>query len=468
MTLGCGGPRDQDNVDLTGITFPSGGGSASDTSGTGSVGGASDSGGGSDASGGGSVGGATMGPRFDVGNSGPTTDGGDPGGCGEPDPTNATLVGTVFAPNLEIPISGALVYLRDGSPDPVPDGVYCAECVQIPCGKHAVLTDADGSFSLPASAGPQTLVVIKGQFMHAVDVNVVEGTNAIAPADSNLPGVWNPADGKWIPRIAVVEATEDLIQDVLGKIGLGTVNSSGQLQSGSAQFDLLSPQQGLALMDDLDAMRGYHIIFVPCLGPGQSGILGSSRRVNNIRQWVDEGGKWYVTDWANEYLWNVFAPYQTFHGGGPWPGDLETSYDTTATVIDPDLLAWLQALPAPLKDIGGGSPDLLSLPQVEVVDSWSGFDAIPPVLVQDQDGNDVNVGHYPWVEGTCRSCVPSSTVRPMTVSGSYGCGRLMFSTYHTVEAGHIGLTPQELISLHIILEIGVCHDSTPPPPPPVG
>ena len=122
----------------------------------------------------------------------------------------------------------------------------------------------------------------------------------------------------------------------------------------------------------------------------------------------------------------------------------------------------------PLKDLGGGQPNLLSLPTVEIVDNWSGIDSTPPIIVQDDEGNDVDVGHHTWVEGTCPVCSPSSGLRPMTISGQYGCGRMMFSTYHTTEDAHSGLIPQELILLYIILEIGVCHDSPPPPPPPVG
>ena len=119
-------------------------------------------------------------------------------------------------------------------------------------------------------------------------------------------------------------------------------------------------------------------------------------------------------------------------------------------------------------NIGGGHPNLLSLPQVQLVDNWSGIDAIPPIIVQDDEGNDVNVGHYPWVEGPCLACNPTDIFRPMTISAQYGCGRMMFSTYHTDESVHAGLTPQELILLYIILEIGVCHDDAPPPPPPEG
>lgn len=393
---------------------------------------------------------------------------GDEGGddCGAPPVTNATLSGTVFAPNLQIPISGALVYVTSGDAEPVPDGVYCAECVEVACNEHFVLTDPDGSFELPAAAGPgQKLVVQKGQFLHVADIDIDEGVNMVAPELSSLPGEWNPDAGLWIPRIAVVETFNDSIYNILAKIGLGEVTGNGALVNGTEHFDLFGQPDGGALLDDLEAMRQYHIIFVPCMAQTGMGIL-TPQRIDNIRQWVSEGGKWYVTDWANEYLYESFPNYQTLHGQGFNP-DLGY-YDTTGLVLDPDLLAWLDALPAPLKDIGGGHPNLLSLPAVEIVDNWSGIDEIPPVMVENEDGEQVDVGHYPWVEGSCPVCSPSNELRPMTISAEYGCGRMMFSTYHTDEGEHAGLTPQELILLYIILEIGVCHDSPPPPPPPVG
>jgi hypothetical protein len=399
---------------------------------------------------------------FDIG--GGVTAAGDEGGDCTPAPTDATLVGTVYAPNLQIPISGAVVYVTGQDPEPVPDGVYCAECVEIPCDAQFVLTAADGSFELPASSGAKKLIVQKGQFLHVADIEVVPGENAIAAEDSNLPGRWDPAAGMWIPRIAVVETEWDTIYNILAKIGMGDVGGGGELVGGSGNFDLYGQPQGGALLDDLEAMRQYHIIFVPCMAQENMGALTQSR-LENIRQWVAEGGKWYVTDWANEYLFESFPSYQTMHHQASQP-DLDL-YHTTGTVLDADLLAWLQALPEPLQDIGGGYPTLHSLPQVELEDNWSGVDEIPAVIVQDMDGNDVDVGHHPWVEGPCLTCDTNAT-RPMTISASYGCGRMMFSTYHTNELPHPGLSPQELILLYIILEIGVCHEETPPEPPPAG
>lgn len=410
------------------------------------------------------------GPRLDMSQDGETgmteagnEGGGDCGGITPPDP-DATLTGFVYAPNLQIPISGALVYLTEEDPDPIPDGVYCAECVELPCDAHFVLTQPNGSFSLPAVSGPgQKLVVQKGQFLHVTDFVVAPGNNPVAPVDSSLPGEWNPAAGHWIPRIAVYSIFNDSIFNLLGKIGLGQVDGSGELVPGSEQFDILDPYTDDTLLDSLGQMQQYHIIFVPCMSQGGLGPVTPIRNLN-IRDWTEQGGKWYVTDWANEYLYEPFPNYQDFHQ--PFDPDLGL-YESHGTIVDPDLLAWLQALPAPLKDIGGGYPTLNSLPGVTLEDNWSGLDAIHDIFVQNMDGEDVNVGHHTWVEGPCGSCLDSFTDRPMTVSGEYGCGRMMFSTYHTTEYAHSGLTPQELVLLYIILEIGVCHGDPPPPPPPI-
>lgn len=408
-------------------------------------------------------------PKLDASNDDGMAEAGDEAptdcdGVTPPNP-NATLTGFVYAPNLQIPISGALVYLTEEDPEPIPDGVYCAECVELPCDAHFVLTQPNGSFSLPAVAGPgQKLVVQKGQFLHVTELNVVPGNNPIAPVDSSLPGEWNPAAGHWIPRIAVYEIFNDSIYNLLGKIGLGQVDGNGELIMGTEQFDILDPYSDGDLLDSLRAMQDYHIIFVPCMAQSGLGTVTGIRELN-IRDWTEQGGKWYVTDWANEYLYEPFPTYQDFHQ--PFDPDLFL-YESHGTVVDPDLLAWLSALPAPLKNIGSGYPNLNNLPSVTLEDNWSGLDAIHDIFVENMDGEQVNVGHHTWVEGPCGACSNSNVIRPMTVSGSYGCGRMMFSTYHTTEYVHQGLTPQELVLLYIILEIGVCHGEPPPPPPPIG
>ena len=53
----------------------------------------------------------------------------------------------------------------------------------------------------------------------------------------------------------------------------------------------------------------------------------------------------------------------------------------------------------------------------------------------------------------------STPKRPLTVTFEpAGCGRVMYSTYHTTDTSHVGLVPQERILLYLIMEIGVCKE----------
>jgi hypothetical protein len=409
---------------------------------------------------------------LDVANGTATEGAGDDQGCGPEDiePPNAVLEGTVYAPNMEIPISGALVYLANQAPEPVPDEVYCAECVALPCDATFVLTQPDGTFELPAVSGAgKHLVVQKGQFLRDVVIDVAQGNNVVPPDQTNLPGEWNPDAGMWIPRIAVYQTDPDQVFNVLAKFGLGEVSAGGTLVPGSERFTLISDTDQGAFMDDLVQMSQYHIIFVPCASTKYwvGAPTVPPQRAQNIRDYVEAGGKWYATDHSNEYIKEPFPSYQDFNS--PAMPDIQPAYDVTGTVADPDLLAWLDALPPALKDIGGGNPTLNSLPSIELMLNYSGIDAVYEIIVQDDEGNDVNVGPYTWVNGPCTSCVSDPfTFRPMAITGQWGCGRMMYSTFENSSVAHNGLNPQELVLLYMILEIGVCHDKPPPPIPPVG
>jgi hypothetical protein len=382
--------------------------------------------------------------------------------------TDATLQGIVYAPNLELPISGALVYLTDEPVEPVPDGVYCANCVELDCDVPFVLTEPDGSFSLPAVSGPgQQLVVQKGQFLRVIDFDVVPGTNAVPNNSSNLPGQWNPANGMWIPRIGVYDADPDRVYNVLAKFGLGQINAQGNLVAGTEQFTMIDSNDQGAALDNLTYMNQFHIMFLPCASTKYwvNAPNVPPTRIDNLRAYVEAGGKLYATDHSNEYIEAPFPNYQEFHN--PGMPDIQPAYESIGIVQDPDLLAWLDALPPNLKNIGGGNPTLEMLPGITTQLNYSGIDQIAEVLVQNDQGEMVNVGHHVWVEGPCYSCANPNTPRPMAISGQYGCGRMMYSTFETSSVAHLGLNPQELVLLYMILEIGVCFGEPPPPPPPV-
>ena len=401
------------------------------------------------------------------------------GGCGDGPPTNATLSGTVYAPNGEIPISNALVYVTAAPPAGIPQGVYCDECQAVSCDDFFTFTDVDGSFELPVQSGMgDYLVVKKGQFMRVTQIDIPAGPSNLPVAQTTLPGDNNPAQGEYIPLIAVGYGSYDRIEDALAKFGLGQTSISNMeetLVAGTEPFDIWDNGGGPAfdgytsqgtfnqLIHDPDALDDYHIIFVPCSTDDYVSNLDAAA-IQNIQDWVAAGGRWYVADWSNEWMEHVFPDYQTLDGE-PNAADGGV-YDSDATVLDADLLAWLMALPNPLKDINPlndeSHPTLFDLPAyVTTVDNWSVIEQVHPVLVDDGMGGMVDVGHKVWLEGP-GSGFPD---HPLTVSGVYGCGRIQFTSYHAAEFfDYVGLSPQELVLLYTILEIGVCQENPLPPP----
>jgi hypothetical protein len=420
------------------------------------------------------------GPKFDVLTIG---DAGS-GDCGPGDVDDASLSGTVYAPNGVIPVVGALVYVTNSPPDPIPDGVYCAECVELECGIDFTETDIDGSFTLGAnSGGGKYLVVQKGQFMRVTPINIPFGATDLPDTSTELPGEWNPGMGLYIPRIAIADGSYDRIEDALGKFGLGDTMISNFTETtipGTEGFELWDNGRNPAtdgyvsqgtmtqLVSDPANLAQYHIIFVPCSSDTHLGALGNPQNVENVRSWVEAGGRWYVADWANEWLGQTFPEYQNFYGDG-FGTDLG-AYDSLADVLDPGMLEWLEALPDVLKDINPQNdenhPTLFQLPQLLTVDNWSGIEyPLPELFVDDNLGNPVNVGHRVWLEGPGGGFeIPQNEIHPLTITGQYGCGKIQFTSYHTAEFfDYVGLSPQELVLIYTILEIGVCQDPLPPP-----
>jgi len=162
----------------------------------------------------------------------------------------------------------------------------------------------------------------------------------------------------------------------------------------------------------------------------------------------------------------VFPEYQDL---ASWDGSVGSAdngpYDSLADVNDDDLLAWLEALPAQFGDINPLNdephPTLGQLPQVMTVDNWSGITQTLQVMADDGKGGMVDVSHKVWLEGPGGD---PAAIHPLTVTGQFGCGKLQFTSYHTAEFfDYVGLSPQELVLLYTILEIGSCQEPLPPP-----
>jgi len=398
-------------------------------------------------------------PSTDGGTGGSNTGGsGGSGGMINPDsgkmdapPTVATLEGRVVAPEGTIPISSALVYLSDTPPAPIPDGVFCDECVQLGADDEYALTSPDGTFSLSAySTGPQYLIVQKGQFRKVRNIDVAAGSQQVDPEFTRLPGRMNKAAGEDIPKMAVIVGQWDAIEVSLAKLGLAELVTGPYgfqtVNPDTAGFTMVQPMQNPDnYLKDWNLLSQFHIVFIPCSGSDGTtctDTLPDNPQVQeNLQRFVNEGGKLYVTDYSYEYVRRPWPGFVTWDSENPATGSacLTGDYTAPATVDDPEMKEWLAAQ---------------GIFDFEVEANWTRITSLHTQPGLDPQGATVDITPTAWVKGNGNPC---------TISFQERCGRVLFSTYHTEGNGNSGLLAQEKALLYVLLEVGVCVG--PPIPP---
>ncbi len=393
--------------------------------------------------------------------------GSDPGSASKP-ATVGWLHGKVVAPEGTVPVSNAMVYLTTRDVDAIPSGAYCDTCVHLTPLEPYAYTKPDGTFELPAYAtGMQHFVVQKGQFRRVRDVVVTTGDQNVAPDHTRLPGKNDAANGDTIPKIAMVVGGYDHIDVSMAKLGIQEFYRYGDgpidigtppgTKTGKAGNDLIGVQSELAK---------YHITLLPCAAMGASedqqtlewtcGAPTAAQKTA-LAQYVDSGGKVYVTDFAYEAVRQTWPGFVTFYDhamnplngttAGVGTGCRGGAEDTPGTPQDKDLGAWLTA-------IGNGDVTLqASWSRIQKVNAQPGFDA---------EGKPVTITPKVWMT----SDIGGGQNLPATVSFQQRCGRVLFSTYHCEGDTAGGLLAQEKALLYILLEVGVCVGELPPPLPP--
>jgi hypothetical protein len=164
--------------------------------------------------------------------------------------------------------------------------------------------------------------------------------------------------------------------------------------------------------------------------------------IDNLRNYVIAGGRLYVTDWSYDILRQVFPePINWMNDNGSFGAAQTGSYDCDASVEDPDMLAWLTA-----QGIG----------DFELEDNWTKVDDVQAYTAPDEVGVMKEFVPTVWVKGDLPG---GAGWHPSTMSYQYGCGRCMFSTYHTEAWGTSGLLTQEKALLYVLMEVMVCTRS---------
>ncbi|MFH2005610.1 MAG: carboxypeptidase-like regulatory domain-containing protein [bacterium] len=375
------------------------------------------------------------------------------------------LTGVVNGPSQAFPVQGALVAAFSSPPPAIPDHVYCEACVDLPAAVPNTLSGDDGSFTLPVLPGATYyLTVQKGQFrrVRQLTVPLGDGPHLVDPEYTTLPSRSDPSLGDTIPSIAVASGSYDAMETIFGKVGIGAVDENDAFRCDSAEgvFDVYANGghcQGpdfAELLDDLSAMLQYHIIFVPCSEASYALTDPSVRQ--NIRDYTWAGGKWYVADWSYDMVEQVWPEFLEFTAGSSACdqtvlGDCNhgPSFDSDGHAVDDDLRSWLSAQ-------GITDDDLI------LRENWDTIGSLGQGKVGEHpDTGDVYQPPHVWVEGPWRSGTSWRTGPnyPLTVSWPFNCGRVLFTSYHSVGemgATHAGLYPQEKILFYLVMEIGVC------------
>jgi hypothetical protein len=371
--------------------------------------------------------------------------------------------GTVMSPGGVFPISGALVYLQRASTSvaSLPEGNYCPRCIDVSVLPNT-LSAPDGTFALEHVAlGDWWIIVQKGQFRRVRQITLHNHLEDLTvPQDvTTFPDAHDPANGDTIPHIAVALGVFDHPEDLLAKVSLADLLPDNRASLATAEFDLYDNGGGWGrtpfadLVTDRTRMDQYHLIFVPCSDGTNDALMTDPAVQANIRGWVNDGGKWFVTDRSYGWVEFMFPEAMDMQGEdtSPHAADRCCMYDATGAVHETDLAAWLSALPMGI--------DPASILFRELEDNICG---VGTIMGTDEDGLPVPVPVTILADGpqTDHPCGAGSL--PYTVMFPYGCGRVLYSTYHTVgfvDGPHPELFPQELMLLYMAMEIGICTDT---------
>ncbi len=417
--------------------------------------------------------------------------------------STGSLSGTIWMPGNgpgqvpaghEIPVFGAIIYLAHNQPEAMPREVFCEQCVDPPMAY--VTSDHKGQFLMPnVFAGTYWLVIQKGHFRLSQQITIGEREELeLTPAQTTLPSTQDYDSGMEVPRIAIASGNYDHLEDILGKMGMGQVDASGayisssvpsnvDVYSNGGYIDSVAVGTLQSLVESYATLRQYHILFIPCASQtylGGTGLSGAPMAVlGNLRKFVSDGGKLYVTDWSGEYVDNVFPEQIRFaasHDTPPaaWDGttwntglfgsaDGSPAYNSLhALALDPDIAAWLDGQYGPIIDGYGYGEGTYDASAFEVEGNWDHIvETVPVQIGVDDEGFAIWDTPREFIigdeDGSPSTCVGSTGCIPLTVTFEpVGCGRVLYSTYHTTESVHVGLVPQERVLAYLIMEIGVC------------
>lgn len=353
------------------------------------------------------------------------------------------------------------------------EGFYNISADELPCGEELTITAKKGSFLLTLSL---TLSCEDSDEDGEYSDEVVEIEDIEFDEDCGLDAEDAEACEFEEASMAVVTGNYDEIQNVLAKLGFGEVDEYGRLDT-TQDFDFTLVDGNDSLDDaeytnvedflaDFEQMSEYDIIFMNC-GNSDDTLSQDPEVLANLQQYVEEGGKLYVTDWSFNFVEDPFPSFIDFYNNEE---DAETAEDhhsakigthgitVDADIKDSDLADWLDTVTvndATIEEecsiadesvnarLGARNDD----GTVTIGDFLSGW------VVIDGEHEGYEGESKTWVKGIITSSEGVAD-KPLTMSEDVGEGRLLYSSYHTAhDCPTQGFWPQERILQYLVFEL---------------
>ncbi|MBN2574487.1 MAG: carboxypeptidase regulatory-like domain-containing protein, partial [Deltaproteobacteria bacterium] len=264
---------------------------------------------------------------------------GDVGGCTglcaqvpdcDGDKSKTSISGVVYDPAGALPIYNVVVYVPNGTLDPMPVGPACTSCDSEASGSPitTTLTDARGRFKLTGvPAGSDIPLVVQiGKWRRTFTVGSVKECvdNPVADKTLRLPRTQSEGD---MPRIAMVVGFSDGLDCLLRRVGIADAEFTPPGGSGRVHM-YTSPKDGTAtnfdsslnggaaygksetLWGSLAEMKKYDMMVMSCESTTNKDLKTAAMH-QAVKDYADAGGKIFGSHWQNVWVWAGPSPWNT-------------------------------------------------------------------------------------------------------------------------------------------------------------
>jgi hypothetical protein len=204
------------------------------------------------------------------------------------------------------------------------------------------LSGSDGSYTLKhVPCGTWEIHIEKGSFSHSLQVGVETGK----VTDVSSQGA-KMCLGATAAKLCVITGDWDTIEGTIGELGF----QYEMYYMPDWESDWWG-SEAVNLLTDLAALESNcDILFVDCGGSHCDIVQAEPSVVGNLRTFVADGNSLYASDFAYCYSEYAFPDYIDFYGSddaacsmgdGNGPIQMDGNQTLDATILDPDLIAYM-------------------------------------------------------------------------------------------------------------------------------